>query len=216
MTNGNEEDTVANLPTPTESLVPPKSPRKVSIASNVFARRISTQPSEDGAASSSGKMDLSALMRRRSTFKGLAQSITNAIAIRRLTKASVDLSQKPKQKLENTYKMNPDEGKGFYPDRMRKAITEVLETNLDEVTYSAKNAGILAENLTEMIKSRIKLLKLDRYKIVCNVILGQCLEQGLESASRCVWDQKVDNYACVTYKNKTLFVVATVYGIYFE
>ncbi|ESO85777.1 hypothetical protein LOTGIDRAFT_130394 [Lottia gigantea] len=159
---------------------------------------------------------MASLFRRRSTFKGLAQSITNSIALRRLTKSSVDVPQKPKIKLENTYKLNPDEGKGFVTSRVHRAITDVLNSNLQDVTYKANTAGTLTENLTEMIKSRVKLLMFDRYKIVCNVMLGQSSDQGMESASRCVWDDKTDNFCCVTYRNKSIIVIATVYGVYFE
>jgi hypothetical protein len=55
-----------------------------------------------------------------------------------------------------------------------------------------------------------------RYKIISNVIIGQCKDQGLETASRAVWDAKNDNFSYVVYKNTSLFAIGLVHGVYFE
>jgi hypothetical protein len=44
-------------------------------------------------------------------------------------------------------------------------------------------------------------LKLPRFKIVVQTVIGQMRDQGIRIASRCLWDTSTDNYASVQYKN---------------
>lgn len=40
--------------------------------------------------------------------------------------------------------------------------------------------------------------------------------QGIFSASRCLWDEKTDNYVSASYYNNSMFAVATVFACYYE
>ena len=40
--------------------------------------------------------------------------------------------------------------------------------------------------------------------------------QGIFAASRCLWDEKTDNYVSASYYNNSLFAVATVFACYYE
>ena len=68
--------------------------------------------------------------------------------------------------------------------------------------------------------SKIALLLQDmgfqRHKLVVNVILGENKDQGVHAVSRCVWNEKTDNFASGYYKNKHLFCVAMVHAAYFD
>lgn len=55
-----------------------------------------------------------------------------------------------------------------------------------------------------------------RYKIVTTVTVGQIADQGVRVASRCLMDQETDNFASGSYKNTSLFGIATVYAFYYE
>jgi len=48
------------------------------------------------------------------------------------------------------------------------------------------------------------------------VTVGEIANQGVRVASRCVMDQSTDNFASGSYKNASLFGVATVYAFYYE
>ena len=119
-------------------------------------------------------------------------------------------------KLENTYKMAPDDDKKFNSSRMEKMVTDILNSYLDGEDYEPKKCSQLAKNLSDVIKSRVKDIDLDRYKIVTNVTIGENGDHGLQYASRCLWSTTTDNYACATYKNGTLFCVVNVYALYHE
>lgn len=114
----------------------------------------------------------------------------------------------------NTYKL-PEQGQEFNPRIIEALVKEIVESRLQYVRYNSL-VGDLAMGLSDLIQGKVKELNMPRYKIVCQVIIGQNHDQGLEIASRCLWDSQKDNCACVTYHNETLSAVVSVHGIYFE
>ena len=79
-----------------------------------------------------------------------------------------------------------------------------------------KYASPMSQCITDTIKARVKSLGYYRYKLVVHVIMAQDSSQGLEVASRCVWDNERDNFATASYKTGDLVVIANVFGTYFE
>ncbi|WAR01202.1 TC1DB-like protein [Mya arenaria] len=123
---------------------------------------------------------------------------------------------KPVVKYENTYKTEPEDGQLFAPGRVEQMIKETLEHRLKTVKYSSDKSRIIATELTADIKSKVKAMGFPRYKIVCNIIITENKRQGLEVASRCIWNQQTDNFASYTYRNASLIAIANVHGVYFE
>lgn len=149
-------------------------------------------------------------------------STKNIPGMRRLTismRAKSDISAdmlKPHVRKENTYRMKPCEGRVFSVSKVHKAVTALFEEELDGVVYDYNYSSKLLCDISEKVKDRVKDLHFARYKIAVNVLIGQTAEQGMEVASRSVWDSNTDNSVCVTYQNKSLFVIALIFGIYFE
>ena len=152
---------------------------------------------------------------KMTTFKGISD-------IRRLTmnvRAKSDVSAdniRPQMQKENTYKMTPDAGSGFSVVKVRNAVSQLLEDECADLTYDQDISSKLTCMLAERVKDKVKELGFVRHKIAVNLIVGQVGDQGIEVASRCCWNPATDNYSCVSYKNKTLMVVALIYGMYFE
>ncbi|CAI5777286.1 Hypothetical predicted protein [Podarcis lilfordi] len=117
---------------------------------------------------------------------------------------------------ENSYKTKPDEGCKFNASQVQHVLESVLATYLGDAKYNPANSGQVAKNLSDLIRNRIKELIPPRYKLVCNVFLGQQANQGLRIASQSLWDVENDSFASATFTNSSLFVVATVHGLYFE
>lgn len=115
---------------------------------------------------------------------------------------------------ENSYQMAPK--KKFLPDKARKIIEETLEEKLSEVEYSPEICKDMVTELSELIKERIKAMKLPRYKIICIVQIGQKLKQGIRIGSRCIWNTKFDSFATAEFSNSSLFAVGTAYVVYLE
>jgi len=74
----------------------------------------------------------------------------------------------------------------------------------------------MSKQLSEVIKDRIKVLRLPRYKLVCTVIIGQNGDQDVRHASRCLCDSDNDGFASASYENGSLFATASVYAVYYE
>ncbi len=115
---------------------------------------------------------------------------------------------------ENTFKLEPE--RKFQTSKVKAIIEDVLEKNLKEEKYDPKPCLQMVKTLSEIIKGRVKDLNYARYKIVCSVSIGQLNEQGFRMGSRCCWDAKWDTFATANFTNKTLFAIATVWGVYYE
>ncbi|NXV82149.1 TC1D4 protein, partial [Atlantisia rogersi] len=121
-----------------------------------------------------------------------------------------------KTRLENTYKMQPDEGCKFDAGRVQRVLEGALSRALGAMVYSPQGSAPLVQSLAELLQSQVKEVAPPRYKLVCQVLLGQQGQQGLLVASRALWDPENDNFASATFSNTSLFAVATVHGVYFE
>lgn len=122
--------------------------------------------------------------------------------------------RRPKYIFENTYKLEP--GVKFESDKVKSIIESVLESQLKEELYDPKSCKQLVLTLSEIIKSRIKDLNYQSYKIICVVTIGELKDQGFRMGSRCCWDPKWDNFATGNFKNKSLFAIGSVWGVYYE
>lgn len=120
----------------------------------------------------------------------------------------------PRLTFENTYQLEPPVK--FQPEKVKAIINSVLESQLNDEVYDQKSFKQLVLTLSEIIKNRVKDLNYQRYKIVCLVSIGELKNQGIRMGSRCCWDPKRDNFAMGNFKNKTLFAVGIVWGVYYE
>ena len=124
------------------------------------------------------------------------------------------IKKKPKRIYGNTYRLEPPTK--FQSDKVKQMIESALESHLKDETYEHKSCKQLVLTLSEIIKNKVKELHYQNYKIVCVVTIGQLKEQGFRMASRCCWDPTWDNFATGSYKNKTLFAIGSVWGVYYE
>ena len=117
---------------------------------------------------------------------------------------------------QNTYRMGPEQHEKFCAGKVQKVMQQILESYLEGEVYDAKSGAHLSQNLTEVIKTRVKEMGYPRYKLVCSVVIGQNRKQGFQYASRSIWDLENDTSATASYNNGSLFAVATVFGTYYE
>ncbi|KAK6188710.1 hypothetical protein SNE40_004836 [Patella caerulea] len=120
----------------------------------------------------------------------------------------------PEAPLQPTYRMSPTNR--FVSSEAYRIIKDVLNNHLDGFQYNSKFCQTLSTLLSDDIKDQVKRLNFGRHKIVVNIVLGERKEQGVMVCSRCAWDVKTDTFATYTYKNKTMFCTASVYGVYME
>lgn len=121
----------------------------------------------------------------------------------------------PKQ-YENTYRLEPSDGKKFSKKKAEDIIHQVLEGYLKGKSYDPKKFANLSKSLAELIKERIKATGCDRYKIVAHVLIMETQGQSIRHVSRCLWNKETDNFATATYESKDFMAVGSVYGAYFD
>jgi X breakpoint 2-interacting protein len=104
----------------------------------------------------------------------------------------------------------------FNPERARVIIEKVLHEKFDGHKYPPITHPEITKHLSAEIREKMKNLKVDRYKLVCVVTMGQKVDCSIMIASRCLSDASVDTFASYTYENMELFATAIVYAFYFE
>lgn len=122
--------------------------------------------------------------------------------------------QRTQVRMENTYQLSP--AKRFPYAQITNTIRDVFEGYLSEEKYEPELCRQMTKTLSEVLKARVKELMIPRFKIICLVHIGQLNNQGMQIGSRCLWDSTNDTSASFEYRNKSLFALGTVYGIYTE
>ncbi|KAG7524411.1 hypothetical protein JOB18_011514 [Solea senegalensis] len=116
--------------------------------------------------------------------------------------------------MENTYQMAPY--KRFPVPAVEDILKDVLTNYLQQEKYEVEWSQKMTKTICEVIRARVKDLMIPRYKIVVLVHIGQQCGQSMQMSSRCLWDAANDTFASYSFKNSSLFGVATVYAVYFE
>lgn len=126
------------------------------------------------------------------------------------------LPQPVEVRAENNYRMGPEPGSAFSSRQTQQILQATLDGYLDGACYSPNSCGQLSQILADLVRSKIKDTCPPRYKLVCQVIMGQKGDQSLTVASRGLLDTVRDDFAAATFQNGSLFTVAIVYGTYYE
>ncbi|XP_035527031.1 tctex1 domain-containing protein 1 [Morone saxatilis] len=116
--------------------------------------------------------------------------------------------------MENTYQLGPY--KRFPIPAVTDILKDVLTSYLQEEKYEVEWSQKMTKTICEVIRARVKDLMIPRYKIVVLVHIGQLTGQSMQISSRCLWDASNDTFASYSFKNSSLFGVASVYAVYIE
>lgn len=115
-------------------------------------------------------------------------------------------------------------------------LKELVDKEMKSYAYDGDTAEELCKGLCETIKSNIKTSKFDRweslifdlsqqiesksnffrYKLIVVVTLGEKFMQDIKAKAGFLWDKARDGFASYSYDRPDLFVIATVYAVYFE
>jgi len=112
--------------------------------------------------------------------------------------------------------MKPKENQRFVPQQVEDIIKKCMEEKVKNAKFDDDECKKLALDLCTKIKEDVKALRIPRYKIVLQSVIGEVKGQGAYIASRCLWDTETDNYASYSVKNSTLFCSVMVFGLYLE
>ncbi|XP_072036127.1 dynein light chain Tctex-type 4-like [Amphiura filiformis] len=189
-----------------ETVKPAQSPsrRRASVLGGIGLadRRTSLAPGTSGGLIPS---------RRRQSMWGSLKRFT-------IEQGSASSRESPQEemKLENTYQLKPTSKQMFKPSKVEQEISDILENELEGVTYNPLKVSFLSSTLSDKIKAKVKQLGFNRHKLVVYVVMGSLLGQGLELTSRSVWNERTDDCVTVRYQNNSLFATAMVFAVYHE
>lgn len=122
-------------------------------------------------------------------------------------------------RLEPTYRTGPNETikMSLAEDKVRDILLKFLNNiNVTQMMSSRSSVKSSMENLSFNIKSKMKDLVSDRYKLIVNCTAIESKYQGAIVATRCLWDSIND--VCINVKehqNNYTFVV-NFFAIYHE
>lgn len=119
-------------------------------------------------------------------------------------------------RMENTYRLGPHETQRFNSMRISRLVNDIVRNHLENVKYEANKCRDLVQLLSDEIKMRTKLMVYKRYKLIVNLTIGQAFGNSLIMASRALWNPETDNECTVTYKNNSLFAIATIFACYYD
>lgn len=119
-------------------------------------------------------------------------------------------------RLENTYRLGPHDSQRFNAARVTRIVNEIMRAHLENAKYEPNKCRDLVQLLSEEIKSRVKSILYKRYKLIVNLTIGQSVASSLMMASRSLWNPETDNECTVTYKNNSLFAIATIFACYYD
>lgn len=153
---------------------------------------------------------------RRMSFSDMAtrrQSLAGSLMGRGENSSAKD---RQNIKYENTYRLEPEQA--FPVGKVKEIAQDILESHLKGLPYDKDECTKLSKTLTDTIKQHVKALGNPRYKIVVVVAIGQVMDSvpSVCFTSRCIWNDKMDNFIETSYKNKKLYAVALVYGVYVD
>lgn len=100
--------------------------------------------------------------------------------------------------------------------KIREIILAVFKENIAEKNYDPSMCGQKCQLISEIIKERVKTLNMERFKIICMVMIGQVNDQSMLVTSRCLWDHRFDNSVSVEYKVGNIIAVGLVFAVYAE
>lgn len=116
--------------------------------------------------------------------------------------------------VQNSYKLAPD--LKFPVKEVQIILESTLSKSLKDKKYDHRECLELCPSLSRIIQDKVKAIGLQRYKLITVVHMGENRGQSTRVASRCLWNEKYDNYASSSYYGETIFAQATVFGIYLE
>lgn len=113
-----------------------------------------------------------------------------------------------------TYQLEP--AKGFNCQEIEPIVKKIIDGRMRTFRYTPTTAALLTKILSTECKDAVKELNLDRYKVVCQVVIGQKQNQNMSVNSQCAWDTNTDNVVTYTWESGINYCTAMVYGIYHE
>lgn len=124
---------------------------------------------------------------------------------------------RPVLKFQPTYQM--ESTKPFQPRICEMIIEKIIKRQINKrkfAKFDTKLTIALCRSLSEEILNNIKQRNYDRYRIIVVVTVGEKYHQTFHQSTKFLWDAENDAFANYIYDRPDIYIIATVYGIYYD
>ncbi|KAF8786513.1 dynein light chain Tctex-type 5-like [Argiope bruennichi] len=112
----------------------------------------------------------------------------------------------------STYQLEPTVT--VKPGNIKSLAERALAEYFRDREYSATEMRDAVLQISSDIREEVRNLLLDRYRIVCQVTVGENCDQDVAMAFLCLWKHEFDHYAVATYNGTDFFATALVFVVY--
>lgn len=140
--------------------------------------------------------------------------IFNAISIRGNRRTTI---VRPVVQFHPTYRLeskNPFDS--YEVELIIKRIVELKMEFHEKISFATDQVNKLAEELSIEILTQVKMKSYDRFRIIVFVDVGEKYHQSFKCGLRALWDNEKDAFAKYIYERQDLFIVTTVFGVYYD
>ncbi|KAK3245725.1 Dynein molecular motor protein light chain 1 [Cymbomonas tetramitiformis] len=100
----------------------------------------------------------------------------------------------------------------FVAEDVNNIIKESIDSILLNASYNQTKVAQWTTNVVEVTLKRLTALA-KPFKYVVTCVIMQKNGAGLHTASSCYWDNATDGSRTVRWENKTMYCIATVFGL---
>ncbi|XP_018417473.1 PREDICTED: tctex1 domain-containing protein 1-like [Nanorana parkeri] len=112
--------------------------------------------------------------------------------------------------------LHPQPSRCFSAEEALRVIKSILDAELKDCAYDATTSQHRAMELAELVKTAVRDLGYERYKLVCFVVMGPVSQGTIYCCSRSLWSPNSDTSAEYLFQNHSLFALCVVYAGYYE
>lgn len=108
--------------------------------------------------------------------------------------------------------LQSSEEAAFVAEDVSNIIKETIDSVLQHASYNHNKVGQWTSNVVERTLKRLTQLN-KPFKYVVTAVIMQKNGAGLHTASSCYWDNTTDGSRTVRWENKTMYCIASVFGL---
>lgn len=172
--------------------------------------------------SSSKRSSVKQLPRRNTEFLKSQNDGTNTRISRMFSsfirkKSLQSIVIRPELKYQPTYQM--ESANPFQPRICERILENTITKEFESrkiTKFDTKSSVEVCRSLSEEILKQIKLKDYDRYKIIVVISIGEKYHQTFRQSTKFLWDAENDAFANYVYDRPDIYVIGTVYGIYYD
>eukprot|EP00794_Sanderia_malayensis_P017681 gene17681-19445_t len=126
-----------------------------------------------------------------------------------------------KSTMDATITTNEREGaNSTFTEKQNRVIRNIMRKELDkslrDKVFHPKDTRHWCRDISESIKSKMEMMTGGVFKIIVQVFIGAVEDEGISTATQCSLGQRTDNFTVASYRQDTLFAIASVLAIDFK